>query len=210
MSWVDSVLKLAGLPSSVTIAFFVNNARAPGPIGAFREVFPSEYDVRQAQSGQGWAQLFAVTQGFDAGCRLFAVEADGVPVSFGWAKHSTTFDVAELAGSVELVEPIVWIFACCTHPEHRGKGHYSALLVAIRREFDDPATVVFADCTNKASIRGIVKAGFEPAYTIKRGLLWYTVKTSQASQRLRFRANRPRWRVAAASGFARIKGLIRI
>lgn len=70
----------------------------------------------------------------------------------------------------------VHIGPCCTDPMHRGKNLYPSLLTRILSDHIDRNVYIFTDDANKASLRGIEKAGFVPFAVGNRRFKFYVVE----------------------------------
>ncbi|MGI8497952.1 MAG: GNAT family N-acetyltransferase [Gemmatimonadaceae bacterium] len=108
----------------------------------------------------------AIHARFMDGYRLFALKAAERMVSFAWVGLRPDQWVSEV-DVVLAASPIsLWIIDCVTPREHRGHGYYPRLLQHIVRDADGRRTFIYCDENNKASRRGIEKAGFIPLLTM--------------------------------------------
>jgi hypothetical protein len=105
---------------------------------------------------------------FAEGSSLYGLRKHGEWVSFGWVTTSPRFDVGELGGRIQFREPVLWIWDCVTLAGHRGKGYYPELLRGIVGREGHLLPVVFCSSNNVSSLRGIAKAGFDRAFTVRR------------------------------------------
>jgi hypothetical protein len=107
----------------------------------------------------------------------FALFSKGEPVHFCWLGAFEGFFTDELR--VQLTAPddrADLIFDCWTPSLGRGRGYYGIALAAVaRRSLDQGRNPwIFSATTNAASVRGIEKSGFQPAYLlVRRKLLFY-------------------------------------
>jgi hypothetical protein len=158
--------KVAALARTREVLFFCKHGSEPAPPAGVVELSRHDLEALRTDPARPWAVELGEPACFDDRGRLFAVEADGHHVSFGWAMQAQAFYVGELGGIVEIAEPALWIWACFTPPEHRGHGHYPALLRGIRGLMGHQQTVIYCLRENGASRRGIEKAGFEDAFSV--------------------------------------------
>jgi RimJ/RimL family protein N-acetyltransferase len=106
-------------------------------------------------------------------------------VNLGWVRIAREVEALPEIGHrlvirLDRAEPI--IYDCWTPPEHRGHGHYPlALREASNQLLAEYQRVwIYCRATNRASARGIEKAGFVMRFTLTRtrffGLEWRTSK----------------------------------
>ena len=89
---------------------------------------------------------------------------DEAPVAYGWVATSVA-DIGELEVSFQLDGRNRYLWDFQTLPDWRGRGIYPLLLQAILAEegMDDHQFWIITAPENRASARGIEKAGFTPA-----------------------------------------------
>ena len=110
---------------------------------------------------------------FTGGRRCYAAWDSGRIVAYGWASQGGEC-VGELERAFRMAPGEAYIWDCVTLPEYRGRGLYSALLaymLAELRDADVRRTWIGASLDNQASIRGFMKAGFQPAIKLVYGRL---------------------------------------
>jgi CelD/BcsL family acetyltransferase involved in cellulose biosynthesis len=136
----------------------------------------------------------------------------GRPVHFLWIDNYDGFRLAEIEHNIEpsfvepsfvepsFVEPsfsgpsliessfpdAAMIFDCWTPVADRGRGHYAAAirLAADKLRSEGRAAWIFSGATNAASLRGVLKAGFEYRYSlIRRTRLGRSVVTRREGTR---------------------------
>jgi hypothetical protein len=104
----------------------------------------------------------------DAGARCNAFFVDTKLVNIAW----TTMGYLEVEPGVCIAEAgCVGIYDCYTLPEHRSKGIYTGTLIQLVGEIAlEGATraLIAVDPGNRASIKGIERAGFQPLYQLTR------------------------------------------
>jgi len=116
-------------------------------------------------------------------------DESGRPIHFLWIDNYDGFRLAEIEHNIEPASPDAahnpaMIFDCWTPTADRGRGHYAtALRIAaaqLRRE--GRAAWIFSGATNAASLRGVLKAGFQYRYSfIRRRRLGRSVVTRRES-----------------------------
>ena len=97
---------------------------------------------------------------YQAGHRPYAAFLEDAPVAYGWAARETGgIDELDFSFTVPAGNCYLWDFV--TLPDWRGRGLYPRLLQAILAEEDDVGRFwIGYEAGNKASARGIAKAGF--------------------------------------------------
>ncbi len=148
------------------VQFFYDDTPSAGSTENVVELSRRDLERIIADKSNPWSSLIGSPSWLDDSGRLFAVKRSGEYVSFGWAMRSETFDVSEIGGTVFLTKAALWIWNCFTLSEHRGRGYYPALLMGIRHALGSPPTVIYCVAENRASRRGIEKAGFKAAFTV--------------------------------------------
>ena len=94
-------------------------------------------------------------------------------VAYGWVSQGSEC-VGELERAFHMAPDEAYIWDCVTLPEYRGRGLYSALLSYILAELHKVGvrrTWIGASLDNQASIKGFMKAGFQPAIKLFYGRL---------------------------------------
>jgi hypothetical protein len=86
-------------------------------------------------------------------------------LSSGWASDDAVFYISEIDTRYAL-DGALMLYDFHTSAAQRNKGHYTALLRAIRTRFQDRRLLIFASIDNHASNKGIIKAGFMHSATI--------------------------------------------
>jgi CelD/BcsL family acetyltransferase involved in cellulose biosynthesis len=116
----------------------------------------------------------------------------GRPVHFLWIDNYDGFRLAEIEHNIEpsLIEQSLpdaaMIFDCWTPSADRGRGHYAAAirLAADKLRSEGRAAWIFSGATNAASLRGVLKAGFQYRYSlIRRTRLGRSVVTRREGTR---------------------------
>jgi hypothetical protein len=120
-------------------SYFNEDERLAGPFHRFR-----------AQEAEGW------------------ILADGTRwVSYGWITNCAKFVPPHFGRNI--AAPMDWIFYCGTHPDYRGQGAFTSLLLHMANTRLNIGRELYLDTlmNNTASRRAVAKAGFEP-----RGMMW--------------------------------------
>jgi CelD/BcsL family acetyltransferase involved in cellulose biosynthesis len=107
----------------------------------------------------------------------------GVPVHFCWATEFEGFHMAELDHRLSAPTPSsMLLFDCWTPVAVRGRGYYGEAIseVASRLATDGKEPWIFSAVTNRSSISGVEKAGFQRKFSFirKRFLFWSSVTQS--------------------------------
>ena len=88
---------------------------------------------------------------------------------FQLVKNNKIVAVAEVVSWIPILpfmpKDALYIGACVTAKEERGNGYYPYLLCQIQDNFPDKELYIVVDDNNKASMRGVEKAGFRCVYT---------------------------------------------
>jgi hypothetical protein len=110
-----------------------------------------------------------------SGSRLFALRDGNRFVSFAWVSRLTAFRSDEIRRELKSDTPLIWIWDCVTPSDLRGRGYYPELICHLAARLGQRDAVIFVRTDNKPSVRGIVKAGFQP---------WVEVAVTRWSARL--------------------------
>jgi ribosomal protein S18 acetylase RimI-like enzyme len=104
-----------------------------------------------------------------AGARRCFAAWDGERIAaYGWVSQGHEC-VGELERAFRMLPSEAYIWDCATLVEYRGRRLYSALLVHMLRELRDDGigrVWIGASLDNRASIKGFMNAGFQPAITL--------------------------------------------
>jgi CelD/BcsL family acetyltransferase involved in cellulose biosynthesis len=107
-----------------------------------------------------------------AGAEGFALTTlAGVPVHFCWVSPFQGFAMAELRQVLQEPAPgSVLLFDCWTPLSQRGQGYYGQCIAKVGGQMleTDKRPWIFSAATNVSSLRGIVKSGFIPRFSLKR------------------------------------------
>jgi RimJ/RimL family protein N-acetyltransferase len=108
-----------------------------------------------------------------AGDRAFGLVHAGQLVNLGWVRIRRNVQAPPDVGRrlmIRLDRPEPIIYDCWTPPAHRGHGHYPAALRAVSAQLLEQHRRVWIYCSasNRASVRGIEKAGFVLHVTLTR------------------------------------------
>jgi CelD/BcsL family acetyltransferase involved in cellulose biosynthesis len=102
-------------------------------------------------------------------------DESGRPIHFLWIDNYDGFRLAEIEHNIEPASPdavanAAMIFDCWTPTVERGCGHYAAALriVAAQLRREGRAAWIFSGATNAASLRGVLKAGFQYRFSLIR------------------------------------------
>jgi hypothetical protein len=98
----------------------------------------------------------------NSGAHLFALRARNRLVSFAWVSRAQNFRVDEIRRELRSDTPLTWIWDCKTPAEFRGRGYYPELICRLAIRFGTGDAAIFVRTDNTASVRGILKAGFQP------------------------------------------------
>jgi GNAT superfamily N-acetyltransferase len=115
-----------------------------------------------------------INKRIQGGNTCYIARLNGVPVAYGWVARSAA-DIGELELALHVDESNRYLWDFQTLPEWRGRGIYPLLLQAILAEegTEGHRFWIIAAPENRASARGIEKAGFTPvaqlAFTRERG-----------------------------------------
>jgi hypothetical protein len=91
-----------------------------------------------------------------------------LPVAYGWSAHRSAV-IGELGITLRLSDGERYLWDFVTLPEWRGRGIYAGMLQAIpAQEADAHRFWIGHDFDNRASARGILKAGFQPVNALYR------------------------------------------
>ena len=96
---------------------------------------------------------------------------EGVPVHFCWAKEFKGFHMAELDLTLQApCENAVMIFDCFTPASARGHGFFPQAIAMLARQLSSQgkSAWIFGAETNRASVHGIEKTGFQYKFTLGR------------------------------------------
>jgi hypothetical protein len=99
---------------------------------------------------------------WDDGGRVYGIRNNGKLVHFEWLTQADPAEVPAFLGAAE-GRPVWQITRCLTRPESRGQRLYPTTIRGITASLPagDPC-LIWTHTWNHASIRGILKAGFEP------------------------------------------------
>lgn len=87
-------------------------------------------------------------------------------IAYGWLNPNSTHYLGELALDMDMKSKIEVLYDFYTYKEYRGKGLYPALLQKMCLR-NNKSKLIYVFSSNKSSIRGIEKAGFEFLGNIK-------------------------------------------
>ena len=96
---------------------------------------------------------------------------EGIPVHFCWVKEFEGFQMAELNRKLQAPrENAVMIFDCFTPESARGHGFFPQAIAMLARHLSSQgkSAWIFGAETNRASVRGIEKTGFQYKFTLGR------------------------------------------
>lgn len=129
----------------------------------------TELDLASASSVSGipWNPP-SIAKRLEGGSRLFALREGADYKSFGWVTDAPSIFIGETACRVAASEAKIWIWDCVTPAQFRGRGYYPELLRGIVGSLDHTRAMIFCRAENRASRRGIEKAGFISAESVVR------------------------------------------
>ena len=109
------------------------------------------------------------------------VNRDGRFLHFAWVKAFEGFFLSELNAKVDAPSPdCVMLFDCWTPLVARGHGYYAQTVTLVARRFQRQGKEpwIFSAVRNGASLRGLVKSGFERRYSLvrQRALFWQRIQ----------------------------------
>jgi hypothetical protein len=99
------------------------------------------------------------------------VSMEGIPVHFCWARDFEGFHMAELDRRLNApCQNAMMIFDCFTPAIARGNRFFSDAITRLAQELDSrgKSAWIFGAGTNRASIQGIKKTGFQYRFTLGR------------------------------------------
>jgi CelD/BcsL family acetyltransferase involved in cellulose biosynthesis len=127
----------------------------------------------------------------------FVLQDDtGRPVHFLWIANYDGFRLAEIEHNIEPADPkAAMIFDCWTPAAERGHGYYAAAILQAAKQLRQQGRTawIFSGATNRASLNGVAKAGFQYRFSIVRStrLGKSNVTTTQAADHAFRRASNP-------------------
>jgi GNAT superfamily N-acetyltransferase len=131
------------------------------------QVESSDDDVRLSTDAR--TTEAEVERRFLAGHRVYIARMGTVPVAHGWLATQQAA-VGELGVRLRLQAGARYLWDFATAPAWRGRGFYPLLLHTIMtRELDAGQFWIGHEQDNRASQRGILKAGFGPVGVLRRG-----------------------------------------
>jgi CelD/BcsL family acetyltransferase involved in cellulose biosynthesis len=134
--------------------------------------------------------------------RGFALQGEtGKPVHFLWIENYDGFRLAEIEHSIEPSDAsAAMIFDCWTPKAERGQGHYAEAIrqAAANLLREGRAAWIFGGATNKASLRGVLKAGFQYRFSLMRRTRLGQANVSVISAARATRAVHPKQGTSAA------------
>lgn len=95
------------------------------------------------------------------GWTLYGWYEDGLPVSFAWARVAQEHWITEIGAGARAQTEVGWIVHCVTPEHQRGRGHYPRLIREVAARLTAEESYIYCTPNNRASRRGIEKAGFE-------------------------------------------------
>lgn len=122
--------------------------------------FASEADRR--------AILQVAAARFRTGDKCYLVIAGDAVAGFGWVATRPEFTVTEVALPLPFGPSELVLYDFVVFPQWRGRGLYPALLRGIRALNPDKTLWIFAEHRNRASVKGILSAGFTFAFSMER------------------------------------------
>jgi RimJ/RimL family protein N-acetyltransferase len=118
----------------------------------------------------------------ERGDECFTVSIDGRLAHYSWVQQTGSHEISDAGLFVPVKEREFWIFNCRTADWARGRGIYPAVLARIVRERlagGSRTAWIYTSEDNLASQRGILRAGFQPAGTLRAvrvGTRYYPLK----------------------------------
>ena len=113
------------------------------------------------------------------------VDPDGTPLHFCWTSPFDGFFIDELGQRLIASPAESMIFDCWTPRSSRGHGHYATAITLLAHQLKAQQKIpwIFSAETNKASVRGISKAGFVHRFSMVRRKMftWQSVKRVDGS-----------------------------
>lgn len=95
------------------------------------------------------------------GHQPYLARVSGQPVAYGWSAHRTA-EIGELGVTLQLADGERYLWDFVTLPDWRGRGIYAGMLHTIlTAEPNAERFWIGHDFDNRASARGILKAGFQ-------------------------------------------------
>jgi CelD/BcsL family acetyltransferase involved in cellulose biosynthesis len=111
------------------------------------------------------------------------VNAEGIPVHFGWVRNFEGFRMEELERTLQApCANAVMIFDCFTPAAVRGRGFFARAIAALADQLhsEGKAPWVFGAATNQATRRGIEKSGFAHKFTLGRKRVLFLQKAKDS------------------------------
>jgi len=103
---------------------------------------------------------------FREGATFAVLHSDTVAISFGWIQRADQFMVGEIARQARVPGKTV-LYDFFTHPDYRGRGYYTSLLIGIIARHPGASLAIFARPSNASSIVAIERAGFRRVATLR-------------------------------------------
>jgi hypothetical protein len=96
------------------------------------------------------------------GCLFFyLLDNYNQPCSFAWFRKGHKHFVGEINKTVTFPFDVNCIFDCITPSQYRGKGYYPRLISWISAKESSRPSMIYANNSNIASNKGILKVGFK-------------------------------------------------
>jgi CelD/BcsL family acetyltransferase involved in cellulose biosynthesis len=98
-------------------------------------------------------------------------DAEGRPIHFLWIDNYDGFRLSEIDYRLDPSSSnAAMIFDCWTPAANRGRGHYAAAIrqAAAQLQQEGRPAWIFSGATNKSSLHGVLKAGFEYRFSLLR------------------------------------------
>ena len=95
-------------------------------------------------------------------------------MSFAWARVAQEHWITEVNAGAQADTEVGWIVHCVTPQTHRGRGYYPRLIREVAARLTADESYIYCTPDNRASRRGIEKAGFEYVGKITKTLAYRT------------------------------------
>lgn len=108
-----------------------------------------------------------ITTRFNKNTKLYVLFYKKLPVSLGWYYKGNSWNISEIQRKINIKYHIM-LFDFYTFPNFRNNGFYKKLLLLIRNKNFKKKFMIYCSLYNSTSKKGIIGAGFNFVYKLKR------------------------------------------